>query len=92
MCSAPLILAASLRSPWPWAALLMIAAACLWRKREPRLCFLTLWWLITLLPCLNYRYLSIPLVADRFSYLPSVGLCLALGYLAFELAAAAFSP
>jgi tetratricopeptide (TPR) repeat protein len=48
------------------------------------LCFLALWWLVTLLPCLNYRYLSIPLVADRFSYLPSVGLCLALGYLAFE--------
>jgi tetratricopeptide (TPR) repeat protein len=77
-------LAASLHSPWPWAALLVGIAACFWRKREPRLCFLILWWFVTLLPCLNYRYLSIPFVADRFSYLPSVGLCLALAYLAFE--------
>jgi len=77
-------LAPSLRSPWPWAALLMIAATCQGRKREPRLSFLALWWFVTLLPCLNYRYLSIPLVADRFSYLPSVGLCLALAYLVSE--------
>jgi tetratricopeptide (TPR) repeat protein len=77
-------LAPSLHSPWPWAVLLIGAAACLWRKREPRLTFFILWWFVTLLPCLNYRYLSIPFVADRFSYLPSVGLCLALTYLAFE--------
>ena len=77
-------LGASLRSPWPWAALLVIVAACVWRHREPRLSFLVLWWFVTLLPCLNYRYLSIPLVADRFSYLPSVGFCLALGYLACD--------
>jgi len=76
-------LAASLRSPWPWAALLILAGACVWRKRDPRLSFLALWWLVTLLPCLNYRHLSVPLVADRFSYLPSVGLCLALAHLAF---------
>ena len=76
-------LAASLRSPWPWSALLVIATAGWGRKREPWLCFFTFWWLVALLPCLNYRYLSIPLVADRFSYLPSVGLCLALAYLPF---------
>jgi Tfp pilus assembly protein PilF len=76
--------AGSLRSPWPWAAVLVFVAACVWRKRDSRLSFLVLWWFVTLLPCLNYHHLSIPLVADRFSYLPSVGLCLALGYLAFE--------
>jgi tetratricopeptide (TPR) repeat protein len=76
-------LAASLRSPWPWVALLVIAVACACRHRNPRLSFLVLWWGVALLPCLNYRQLTIPLVADRFSYLASVGLCLALGYLAF---------
>ena len=76
-------LAASLRSPWPWATLLVIAAACVWRRRNPQLSFLVLWWLVALLPCLNYRQLTIPIVADRFSYTASAGLCLALGYLAF---------
>ena len=76
--------AASLRSPWPWAVLAVLAAACLGRKREPRLSFLVLWWGVTVSPCLSYLHLSFPLVADRFSYLPSVGLCLALGYLAFD--------
>jgi Flp pilus assembly protein TadD len=79
-------LSASLHSPWPWGALLALAAACLWRKRDPLLSFLVLWWFVTLLPCLDYRQLSFPLVEDQFSYLPSVGLCLALGYLAFVLA------
>jgi Flp pilus assembly protein TadD len=76
-------LAASVRSPWPWVALLVVAVACVWRHRDPRLSFLVLWWVVTLLPCLDYRQLSVPLVADRFSYLASVGLCLALGYLVF---------
>jgi len=76
-------LRASLHSPWPWLALLVFIVVCLGRKREPQLSFLVLWWFVTLLPCLNYRHLSIPFVADRFSYLPSVGLCLALGYFAF---------
>jgi predicted Zn-dependent protease len=76
-------LGASLRMPWPWLALLVLVAVCWGRHREPRLSFLVLWWYVTLLPCLNYRQLSTPLVADRFSYLPSVGLCLGLGYLAF---------
>ena len=76
-------LASSLRSPWPWAVLFVVAAVCLWRHRNPRLSFLVLWWWVTLLPCLDYRQLTVPLIADRFSYLGSVGLCLALAYLAF---------
>jgi Flp pilus assembly protein TadD len=77
-------LAASLRSPWPWVVLLALAVACARRKVDPPLSFLVLCWIVTLLPCLDYRHLSLPLVADRFSYLPSVGLCLALGHLAFD--------
>lgn len=77
-------LAASLRSPWPWAVLLVIVVACAYRRRDPRLSFLVLWWLVALLPTLDYRQLSIPIVADRFNYTASVGLCLACGYLAID--------
>jgi tetratricopeptide (TPR) repeat protein len=70
---------ASLRSPWPWLTLAALAAACGLRKREPRLAFLVSAWAVTLLPCLDVRQVSFP-VADRFSYLPSVGLCFALAY------------
>lgn len=76
-------LVASMRSPWAWAVLLVLVVACLFRRRNPRLSFLVLWWAAALVPCLNYRLLTVPLVADRFSYFASVGLCLALGYLAF---------
>jgi len=80
-------LAASLRSAWPWAALLGLAVAWVWRKRDPILSFVVLWWFVSLLPCLDYHHLSFPLVEDQFSYFPSVGLCLGLGYLMFVGAA-----
>ena len=70
----------SLHSIWPWLVLLGFAAALLARHREPILGFLICWWGVTLLPCLDVRLVSFP-VADRFSYLPSVGLSLALAYL-----------
>jgi tetratricopeptide (TPR) repeat protein len=75
----------SLRSPWPWSTLLVLVAAGALRNRLPVLGFLVVWWAVTLLPCLNVRQLSIPLLAERFSYLPSVGLCLALAYLTLAL-------
>jgi len=73
--------ASSLRSLWPWLALLVLVAAGALRKRQAVLGFLVVWWAVTLLPCLDVRQLSSPLLAERFSYLPSVGLCLALAYL-----------
>ncbi len=73
-------LTAALHSPWPVIVVLAISLACIFRRRNPRFSFLLLWWLICLLPVLNYRQLSIPVVADRFSYTASIGLCLALGY------------
>jgi tetratricopeptide (TPR) repeat protein len=76
-------LAPSLHSPWPWVALVVMALAVLGRKRDPLLSFLVLWWFVLLLPCFDYRQLSFPLVEDQFSYIPSVGLCFAVSYLAF---------
>lgn len=73
---------ASLRSPWPWAVLLAVLVALWFRKRQPVLGFLIVWWPLALAPCLDYRQLSWPLVSDRFSFIPSVGLCLALAFLA----------
>lgn len=74
---------ASLRSPWPWLALIAIAAAIAWRRRDRPLSFLVLWWPVTLLPCLDVRQLSYPLLAERFAYVPSVGLSLAVAYFGF---------
>jgi tetratricopeptide (TPR) repeat protein len=71
----------SLRTLWPWLTLLVLVAAGVLRRRQPVLGFLVVWWAVTLLPCLDVRQLSFPLLAERFSYLPSVGLCLALAYL-----------
>ena len=68
-------LGSSLRSPWPWFSLAVLSMA-VWTRRQPG--FLLAWWGITLIPCLDVRQLSLPLVADRYSYLPSVGLCLAV--------------
>jgi tetratricopeptide (TPR) repeat protein len=75
----------SLRSPWPWLTLLALVAAAALRKRQRVLGFLVVWWAVTLLPCLDIRQLSFPLLAERFSYLPSVGICLALAYLGLGL-------
>jgi tetratricopeptide (TPR) repeat protein len=76
-------LAASLYSPWPVVALLILVAALFLRKREPMMGFLLLWWGVTLLPCLDVRQVNLP-VADRFSFLPTVGPCLALACFALD--------
>jgi len=77
--------ATALRSPWPLLTLLVLVAAFTLRKRQAILGFTIVWWAVTLLPCLDVRQLSFPLLAERFSYLPSVGLCLALAYLCLVL-------
>lgn len=71
----------SLRSPWPWLMILLLLAALRVRKRQPSISLVVTWWLVALLPCLDVRQLSTPFVADRFSFLPSVGLSLAMAYL-----------
>jgi tetratricopeptide (TPR) repeat protein len=77
-------LRASLLSPWPWLTLGALLGTLWLRKREPALAFLMAFWLATLLPVLDYRQLSYPLVAERFSYLPSFGLSMAIAFLGLE--------
>jgi protein O-mannosyl-transferase len=73
-----------LHSVWPWAALLLLVAGWALRKREPLFAFFTFAWLIALLPCLDIRQITTPFAADRYSFLPTFGLCLALGWLVME--------
>lgn len=76
-------LESSLHSPWPLVAVLILAAALLLRRRQPMLGFLIFWWGVTLLPCLDVRQVNLP-VADRFSFLPTVGPCLAIALFALD--------
>jgi len=71
----------SLRSPWAWLALAGVAVTLALRKRAAVLGFLLIWWFVALLPVLDSREFSAPLLADRATYLPSVGPCLAIAYL-----------
>jgi tetratricopeptide (TPR) repeat protein len=75
---------AELETLWPWAALLLLGGGWLLRKREPLLAFLIFSWVIALLPCLDIRQLTVPFAADRYSYLPTFGLCLAVGWFVME--------
>jgi len=70
--------------PWAILALLGLGFAFACRKREPLIAFLIFWWPVALAPCLDIRQLQFPYAADRFSYLPSAGLCLAASYLLFR--------
>src|ERR1035437_6464986 len=70
--------------PWPILALLGLGVAFAYRNREPLIAFLIFWWPVALAPCLDIRQITFPYVADRFSYLPSAGLCLAISYLLFH--------
>ncbi len=74
----------SVHSPWPWLVILAAFIAVLLRKRDPLLGFLFGWWLLTLAPCLDFRMVSFP-VADRFSYLPSVGAALAVAHVLLQV-------
>jgi tetratricopeptide (TPR) repeat protein len=79
-------LSASLRSPWPWLTLLVILVGFVLRKWQPVIEFLIVWWAIMFLPCMDVRQIVGLPMADRFSYLPSVGPCLAIAYAALVLA------
>ncbi len=76
-------LATSLHSPWPWMVAISILGALLLRNHAPLAGFLISWWVVTLLPTLDVRQVNLP-VADRFSFLPSLGPCLVLAWFALD--------
>jgi cytochrome c-type biogenesis protein CcmH/NrfG len=51
------------------------AVAIIQRKKHPELLFGLLWYLVTLLPVMNF-FQTYPVVADRYFYLPSYGMVL----------------
>jgi Flp pilus assembly protein TadD len=81
---------------WPaWtvggAALLVVAvgvAAWCWRAHRPWLAFGWAWYLGTLVPAIGLVQVGAQAMADRYSYLPQLGLYTALAWGAAELAVA----
>ncbi len=63
-------------------ALLLLTAitvsTLLWRRRRPYLLVGWLWYLAVLLPVIGLVQFGAQAVADRFMYLPQIGLCMAL--------------
>ena len=60
-------------------ALLAVLAWALW-SRVRLLCFGFVWFLVTLAPALNPRWMPESVLAERYLYLPSVGLCWVFGW------------
>lgn len=67
---------------------LITVAAWLWRSRRKYLLVGWLWYLIMLLPVIGIVQVSLQGKADRYTYLPQIGLLLALTWLVRDLTAA----
>ena len=73
-------------SHWPYSEIIaaavvlvaLTAAALFWRRRFPYIFVGWLWYLVMLLPVAGLVHFSIQAVADRFTYLPQIGICIAL--------------
>jgi tetratricopeptide (TPR) repeat protein len=72
--------------PWPGITVAALVFVLPFRKRTPVLAFLVSFWVIALVPALNIHQITFPFAADRFSYLPSAGLCLAIPHALYLLA------
>ncbi len=67
------------------AMILCVALAIyLWRA-ERRLFFALVWFFVTLAPVLNPRWMPANVFAERYAYLPSVGLCWLVAWLGLHL-------
>lgn len=68
-----------------WLAPVGLVWLSVWsRKRLPVVSFGAMWMFVTLLPVANILPTSGPLPAERFSYMPSVGSSVILGWLAWK--------
>ena len=69
-------------------ALLVLVSVIAWRWRDARPYFLTgwLWFLGTLVPVIGLVQVGGQAMADRYTYIPSIGLFFALVFLAHEIA------
>ncbi len=80
--------------PWPArdvvaATLLLItvtAAACAVRRRHPYVLAGWVWWLVMLAPVAGIIQVGEQSIADRYTYLPSIGLVIAIVWLIADLA------
>lgn len=66
-------------------ALLFAALFVFWWRRARLVSFGLVWFLITLLPVLNVRWMPIAAFAERYLYLPSVGFCWMLAWAGLRL-------
>jgi len=83
--------------PTSWAALLpevlggllvtLLGAAlfAFWWRRARLVSFGLIWFVVTLLPVLNLRWMPIAAFAERYLYLPSVGFCWLIAWAGLEL-------
>jgi len=70
-------------SPWQVALAVLLlgvitALAIVWRKQRPYLLVGWLWYLVALLPVIGFVQVGMQGRADRYSYLPQIGLYIAL--------------
>ena len=69
------------------AILAALSTAAVWqRKKRPYLLFGVLWYLITLLPVIGFIRVGSQAMADRYTYVPLIGIFLALVWGGAELA------
>jgi tetratricopeptide (TPR) repeat protein len=77
----------------PAAALVLISILALWwARRHPALLVGWLWYLGTLVPVIGLVQVGAQAYADRFTYIPLIGLFVAGVWLAFDLAPARWRP
>jgi tetratricopeptide (TPR) repeat protein len=73
---------------WLVALPILLSALCLWqRRRRPHLLVGWLWFVIMLIPVIGFVRVGMQSIADRYTYLPSIGIFIAVAWAMAEIAA-----